>query len=139
MNTFERLKELILAGRTVSNQRDLAEADEDGWTIAHVAALHGRLPADFDQWALADETGCTVAHVAAQCNRLPDNFKHWGLKDNAGWTVAHTAAKHGSFKNKQYWDKTILSLQGPNGTTVHDIVLQHTREKIKECKKILES
>ena len=29
-------------------------------TVAHQAALHGRLPADFDQWDIADRTKTTV-------------------------------------------------------------------------------
>jgi len=41
-----------------------------GRKVAHVAARYGCLPADFDQWDLADEDGQTVAHVAAAWGHL---------------------------------------------------------------------
>ena len=40
-------------------------------------AAKGELPPDFDQWRLADENGRTVAHVAAESGHLPKGFKHW--------------------------------------------------------------
>jgi len=70
-------------------------ADENGRTVAHVAAEQGHLPADFDQWELADKNGKTVAHVAAMYGSLPADFSHWELVDKRGKTVAHTAVKWG--------------------------------------------
>jgi hypothetical protein len=62
--------------------------------VAHVAAMHGHLPADFDQWDIASKDGYTVAHVAAQGGYLPEGFDQWGMADSTGWAVAHTAAYH---------------------------------------------
>jgi hypothetical protein len=56
-------------------------ANEDGWTVAHWAALCG-FPVNFDQWDLADKNGRTVAHVAALYETLPVNFDQWGLTTN---------------------------------------------------------
>jgi hypothetical protein len=38
-------------------------SEKTGTTIAHVAAEHGLLPPDFDQWDLADKYGRTVADI----------------------------------------------------------------------------
>jgi hypothetical protein len=64
-----------------------------GWTLAHSAAAHGRLPTNFTQWGLADKVGKTVAHVAASISNLPNTFYQWELADNNGWTVAHEVAR----------------------------------------------
>jgi hypothetical protein len=58
-----------------------------GWTVAHFAAHHGTLPADFDQWTL-ENRGVTVAHAAAEAGTLPPGFADWGIKDAEGRTVA---------------------------------------------------
>jgi hypothetical protein len=70
-------------------------ANEDGWTIAHEAAMRGCIPADFNQWELANEDGRTVAHTAAFCGRLTLNFNQWELADDDGLTVAHELAESG--------------------------------------------
>jgi hypothetical protein len=53
----------------------------------------GRLPSGFDQWGLLyNEDGITIAHLAAMQGKLPSDFDQWGLTDNVGWSVAHVAA-----------------------------------------------
>lgn len=64
-----------------------ALADNDGLTVAHMAAVRNRLPADFDRWALADNDGRTVAHVAVAMGHLPADFEEWSLADADGVTV----------------------------------------------------
>jgi hypothetical protein len=58
-------------------------------------ARSGDLPADFDQWGLADENGWTVAHTAALHGHLPVGFNMWDMSNNGGWTVAHAAVTAG--------------------------------------------
>jgi hypothetical protein len=74
------------------NQWELA--DKDGWTVAHATAMHENLPETFDQWEMADEKGRTVAHTAGTYGHLPDDFDEWELADENGWTVAHATAMH---------------------------------------------
>ena len=70
-------------------------------------AREGTLPEGFDQWHLADEDGWTVAHVAAGWRHLPKDFNQWELADKDGWTVAHEVAAHGYLPNDfQLWDLT---------------------------------
>lgn len=66
-----------------------------GYTVAHIAAVHGRLPKDFHNWELANEHGVTVAHVAAEHGTLPKDFDRVGLSTRLGTTVAHVLAIHG--------------------------------------------
>jgi hypothetical protein len=54
-------------------------ANNDGWTVAHVAAQCNHLPPDFNQWNLTDNNGYTVAQIAYMYNRLPSNFDRWDL------------------------------------------------------------
>jgi hypothetical protein len=63
-------------------------ADENGTTIAHMAARFGHLPSDFNQWELADKDGWTVAHATAMHENLPETFDKWGLANLYGDTVA---------------------------------------------------
>jgi hypothetical protein len=48
-------------------------------SIAHIAAHHGYLPSDFNQWELTDIEGRTVAQVAYRHDTLPPNFDRWDL------------------------------------------------------------
>jgi hypothetical protein len=66
-------------------------ADHNGRTVAHVAAVYGHLPKDFDQWGLADNNGWTVAHEAAKWAHLPVNFSQWDLVDGNDVRVSDLA------------------------------------------------
>ena len=68
--------------------------DEYGWTVAHVAAAHGYLPEDFDQWELCNISGWTVAHEAARYNSLPKYFDKWELATKNGYTVRNIHDKY---------------------------------------------
>lgn len=57
------------------------------WSVAHLAARYGHLPKDFDQWEIATIEGETVAHLAAMHGHLPPNFDKWDLRDNQGRSV----------------------------------------------------
>lgn len=75
--TFEVAAEVLASGPLPPDFTDWTLADEDGVTIAHVAALHNHLPDGFQGWDIAMENGHTVAYVAsaALSGCLPDNFK----------------------------------------------------------------
>ena len=98
------------------DQWDLA--DEDGCTVAHVAAYCGKLPPDFDQWDLANKYGWTVSHIVAKSGNLPPDFDQWDLADDkTGWTVAHAAARSGHLPpDFDRWD-----LADKNGLTVRQV------------------
>ena len=70
-----------------------ALADNDGLTVAHMAAVRNRLPAGFDRWELADNDGWTVAHLAAALGHLPPDFDRWDLADKRGQTVREVAER----------------------------------------------
>lgn len=78
------LFELAMHGTLPKGFKDWAEADKNGWSVAHVAAYNGHLPPDFDQWGICDKDGWTVAHSAAYNSKLPKNF-HIGYPDV--WTL----------------------------------------------------
>ncbi len=79
-------------------------------------------PKSFDQWELADENGWTVAHIAAVTNHLPEDFSLWSLASNTGWTVAHTAAAYGYLpKDFHLTHPDIWKLKSNIGTSVEDV------------------
>lgn len=94
---FNEYVEMIMTGKPLPDDVDLAAVNpEGGDTLAHVAAMCGMLPHDFDNWSLrASPDGETVAHIAAAHDSLPADFNQWHLADKSGWTVAHEAARHG--------------------------------------------
>jgi hypothetical protein len=69
--------------------------DNDGDTVAHMAAYYNNLPPEFNRWDLADYDSWTVAHAAAWVGQLPANFDCWDLVDKYGVTVAQVAAENG--------------------------------------------
>ena len=73
--------------------------DDEGFTAAHVAAAHGYLPEDFNQWELCNNSGWTVAHEAANAGCLPSDFGEddpilWDMETHRGLTVREVYAKH---------------------------------------------
>lgn len=67
-------------------------------TVAHLAAEHGNLPKNFDQWGLIGDLGDTVAHVAVRMYdgegpdfSMPSKVEDWLLKDTNGETVLDAA------------------------------------------------
>jgi hypothetical protein len=54
-----------MARRDVNFPWDMV-VDIRGLTVAHLAAMRGRLPYDFDQWDLKDKKGQTVADIIRQ-------------------------------------------------------------------------
>jgi hypothetical protein len=102
----EQLQDMIYNERKVPpnfNQWDL-KIDEEGNTIAHLAAQYGCLPPDFDKWDLANDYLWTVAHDAACCDNLPPDFNQWDLANNYGWTVAHVAIEYSLPPDFNQWD-----------------------------------
>jgi hypothetical protein len=49
---------------------------------------HPKAQAEFPYWLLADHQGWTVAHEAAWHNRLPKDFPHWQSITHDGVSVA---------------------------------------------------
>lgn len=92
---FQQAFEWVKRNAIPDDFQDWALKDENGWTVAHEAAIRGTLTESFDQWALATPDGRTVAHVAAGYGGLPADFDQWHLADSNGWTVAHEAAEGG--------------------------------------------
>jgi len=68
--------------------------DDEGFTAAHVAAAHGYLPEDFNQWELCNNSGWTVAHEAARHNGIPEGFTQWELTTTSGVTVREVYEKY---------------------------------------------
>lgn len=56
----------------------------------------GHLPSEFNEWEISDENGWSIAHLAAKAGLLPEYFNDWHISDKDGWTVAHEAAKNGN-------------------------------------------
>jgi hypothetical protein len=52
-----------------------------------VACIQKILPSDFKSWDLATDDGWTVAHLAALCDCLPPDFERWELTNNEGMSV----------------------------------------------------
>ena len=73
---------------------------EDEIDILYKRATYGTLSNQFTDWHLKNEDGVTVAHVAAKFNNLPARFniafpEVWEMKDNFGKTVAEVALENG--------------------------------------------
>lgn len=148
---FQKYATMLLRGENLPKNVGWGAVDTengDGWTLAHIAAAHGRLPHDFDRWGLrahpdgetvahtaitrdnlppnfnrwhlADKDGGTVAHIAAARGCLPDGFSQWALADHRGWTVAHEAALYGHLpRDFDQW-----GLKDGKARTVADIAMQ---------------
>ncbi len=100
--------------------------NHDGKTMAHVAAVHGKLPSNFTQWNLVDNDGWSVAHEYAYRHVLPAEFSQWGLTDNRGQTVADIAAMNGNLpEDFDQWDLTNESKK----------TMQGMREKLEQTRK----
>jgi hypothetical protein len=128
--TFDEAKRLVLTHKLPkSSECDPRElwklADDRGWTVAHVAAKHGLLPANFDQWDMAiteqRHRSRTVAHIAAENGTLPDGFDRWELATDTGWTVAHEATFYGGLPaDFDRWE-----LANNKGLTVGKMAVKH--------------
>jgi len=91
--------------------------DGQGRTMAHYAALHGKLPVDFDHWLLTDPDSWSVAHEYAYRNVLPAEFPYWAVTDARGQAVAYIAALKGNLPPDFYrWN-----IRTPQGSTVAHI------------------
>lgn len=59
-----------------------------------------QLPDDLGQWLMTNEEGNTLAHIAAKKGILPpdwtDKTEHWLIKDALKTTIAHNAAINGT-------------------------------------------
>jgi hypothetical protein len=100
--TYDEYSEQAVAGTLPPDFKEWTAANENGWTIAHIAGAYGGLsllePDDIATrglWVLADRKGWTVAHEAISFSELPTDFSQWDLTDMYGRTVAHEAAKFG--------------------------------------------
>jgi hypothetical protein len=97
--SYQEARDIAAQGELPPDFDQWALANDVGWTVAHVGALHGNLPVlepdGFNQWSLADNKGWTVAHEAARYGGLPADFDQWALVDNKGRSVAHEAALSG--------------------------------------------
>ena len=74
--------------------------NEDGWTVAHEAALYGNLPESFDRWSLADKNGLVVVYAAAFMCTLPKDFhlthpEHWNSVLSTGLILKDVAILNG--------------------------------------------
>ncbi len=89
-NELQPLCELFKQAREGTLQPEFDQwgiSDEEGWSVAHVAAYYDNLPPEFDQWDLVDDDGWSVAHVAAPVGNLLPEFDQWDLADDDGRTV----------------------------------------------------
>lgn len=85
-------------------------ADKDGWTLAHEAAMYGRLPKKFRNMDrilyLYDKKGMSVIKLCVFRGDLPDGFDNWSYTENEkyGWSLAHVAAFWGTLpKSFDQW------------------------------------
>lgn len=98
--------------------------DSVGQTLAHVAARHGYLPADFKGWSWVNpDDGRTVAHVAAMYGHLPKDFYNWEMTDESGWSVGHVAADYNTLPK----NFSRIGLCNKYGTTVAHVLAIHDR------------
>jgi hypothetical protein len=90
-----------------------------------VAARLGCLPADFNQWALAADKGWTVAHEAAMYGRLPENFdiRLWSMVDSTGVTVAKVALNEGHLSEEAYLKLRVAGTFDADVTEEQDMML----------------
>jgi len=100
----------------------LLTASGSGWTVAHMAAFYGVLPAELitkDILFLKNDIGRTVAHALALSGTLPSKFltvEILSIADIDGNTVAHSAIVGGIFPSKP--PKAVLNLADSCGTTL---------------------
>jgi hypothetical protein len=45
----------------------------------------GYIPEDFDEWDIADDEGTTAAHIAAMYGLFPIDFDYWSWEDQQWW------------------------------------------------------
>jgi hypothetical protein len=62
------------------------EAKEPSLVEMFDQAMRGTLPADVD-WSIATTSGWTLAHEAARHGKLPPDYDRWDLRDKDGLTV----------------------------------------------------
>jgi hypothetical protein len=98
---------------------------ETGKTVAHLAAIESKLPPGFHQWALADNEGRTVAQIAAVMGDLPLNdLMVWSWivqpEDLRKNTIAHLAAFVRGIPDGYFnqWDS-----KNKNGDTVAEMAV----------------
>jgi hypothetical protein len=67
-----------------------------GQTVAHIFAQHSDdpFPSDFDQWDMVNNDGWSVAHFAAAHGKLPKDFDQWNLIHPGGKTVRNIADEY---------------------------------------------
>lgn len=121
--SYDALVTQLEQHRVVLKKSQLTEYDEDGWTVAHAAALRNLLPEDFSDWELTDKNGYSVAHARARCTVLPANFPHWMLADHNGLTVAQVALLNRNLPTDfpvALWIKRL-----PSGTTLAHLAALH--------------
>ena len=70
---------LHLTARTLPRDfSDWGLRDAQGSPLAHFAAMHGLLPAEFEHWDLANEFGVTTLRVLLGVGAdVPDGFDDW--------------------------------------------------------------
>lgn len=90
------------------------------WLVGFDAAVHNTLPKDFNQWNIKNEQGISIGHIAAANNKLPYNFDQWDIQDNIGTSIAHIAV----FNNclPLHIDRSVLELMDIYGLSVLDAI-----------------
>lgn len=164
MSNYDVALDLLNHSGKINKTSDLYLCDEDGWSIAHTAAVQKKLPSYFHDWELADYTGYSVAHAAASIGALPLDFDQWDIKDikgksvaeiaaelgtlpdtyfhwdrvtESGNTLAHIAAKVGRLPTKLLKSKEILKLKNKEGKTVDDFVRERAAMHLETMRNIL--
>ena len=136
---FEYYKNLIEQDQLPDGFDQWLMNDENGWTLAHIAACHGNLPPDWTDnpkdWLVKDRWGNTVAHDSTRSEILPKNWTDkpadWLMKDDDGITVAHLAVLIGilppgwtdkteDWLVKNDYDYTVASYAASKGTLPPD-------------------
>ena len=165
MSSYEILLEQLQHYRRVPRMlSELELCDEDGWTLAHEAAVKGCLPSDYSNWELADHSGYTVAHAKASTDSHPVDFPYWHLKNKCGKTVAevaveagtlpwnypsweevtsqgetlaHIAARTGKLPSRIIDSKRIMMLKNKEGVTVEKLLKERNSRNVQKCLEIL--
>lgn len=94
MTNVDELFEMAKGGTLPPDFNMWDLADNDGWSVAHVAAGKNTPPPDFNQWGVVDKNGWAVAHQAAVWGNLPHDFNQWDLKDRNDQTVKEVYEKY---------------------------------------------
>ena len=89
---------LHLTARTLPRDfSDWGLRDAQGSPLAHFAAMHGLLPAGFEQWNLANEFGVTTLRVLLGVGAdVPDGFEDWARLVDGERTVIEVARALGN-------------------------------------------